>query len=155
MIVEKLSVNNLSWFLFKCNILIAVTYAGLNLYERYVNWTKKRGIHEVLFTRQIDCKHCVTRKRPDCDNQHCYSYTLRKMKSLIDGAQHSLYICLNVFTSVELGEVVLHAHRRGVSVKIIGNNTTDFASGSQLLMLHENGEFWMFTSSYFIIHSKF
>lgn len=88
--------------------------------------------------KRTDC--CKQNDNPNCDNEYCYYYIFRRMKSLIDGAQHSVYICMNIFTSASLGEVVLRAHERGVLVKIIANYSTAYATGSQITMLNANGK---------------
>lgn len=132
--------------LFKYNLLLAGTYFGIDivkwLYKHYARRRNKNEVNDVLFMRQIDCNCAGLReRRHNCDNRYCYNYTFREIKSLINGAQHSLYICMNIFTSEDLGEVVLRAHERGVSVKLIVNTGTDHATGSQVTMLHTNGKF--------------
>ncbi|KAJ6641872.1 Mitochondrial cardiolipin hydrolase [Pseudolycoriella hygida] len=121
---------------------MAVTYFGIDIVKWLHNLYKKRDeeLNEVIFMRQKQCTMCARHRRNvNCTNEHCYNYTAKNMKAFIDSAQHSLYIAVNVFTSVDLGKVVLNAHRRGVSVKILGNNGTAYLTGSQLSMLHENG----------------
>lgn len=138
---EKWTVNNLPWFLLKFNVLMTGTYFGIDivmwLYKLYANRIKRNEVNEVLFMRQCDV--CKPPKSTVCDTQYCFNYTFREMQSFIDGARHSLYICMNVFTSIHLGEAVLRARERGVSVKIIANYSTAHATGSQLQMLHQNG----------------
>lgn len=142
MIPEKWTTDNIASIWFKWNIFLYTAYFGPSLIMRlYKYWRNECEINEVLFTRQINCSMCASRRNTHCDNQYCFYYTLGKIKSLIDGAQHSLYICMNIFTSVELGAVVLHAHERGVSVKIGANYSTAFATGSQLAMLHASGKY--------------
>lgn len=134
------TINNLSWMLLKFNVLMTTTYFGIDivkwLYRLYANRIKRNEVNEVLFMRQCDV--CMPPKNTDCDIKYCFNNTFREMKSFIDGAQHSLYICMNVFTSTQLSEVVLRAHERGVSVKVMANYSTAYATGSQLSMLHQN-----------------
>lgn len=142
MLPEKWTADSFGSIWFKCNIFLYTAYFSTNLIMwLYKRWTNECEINEVLFTRQINCDTCTGRKNTHCDNQYCFFNTFGNIKSLIDGAQHSLYICMNIFTSVELGEVVLRAHERGVSVKISANHSTAFATGSQLSMLHTSGKF--------------
>lgn len=148
-ITENRTVSNLTWLLFKYNVFMIGTYFCIDiakwLHKVYVDRKNSNEINEVLFTKEIDCQHCNICKYPrligcnDCDQKYCFYYTLSKMKSVIDGAQHTLYICMNVFTSNNLSELVLNAHLRGVSVKIIANYSTAYATGSQLIMLQQNG----------------
>lgn len=135
--------DSFAWNLFKINIIGVSLYCGLCivpwLQKKCVNWTKRNDINEAIFTKYVSCDVCSKRNGTLCETQYCYNYTLRKMKALIDGAQHSIFICMNIFTNPDLGEFVLDAHRRGVLVKIIVNGSTLDASGSQIRMLHSNG----------------
>ncbi|XP_037045463.1 mitochondrial cardiolipin hydrolase-like [Bradysia coprophila] len=133
--MEKLTVNNLSSHLFKYNALLVGTVFLMWLYKQHANRKKHSEIDELLFMKRTDC----CKRENNCDNEHCYNYVFQRMKSLIDGAQYSVYVCMNIFTSASLGEVVLRAHQRGVLVKIIANYSTEYASGSQITMLHING----------------
>lgn len=142
--IEKWNLNNFSSFLFKCNLISVGFYCSLHaavwLHERYIKWSKRNAIEDAIFTGYEECKKCYFQKSSNCNNQYCYNYTLKKVKSLIDGAKHSLYICMNIFTSTDMSSLVLDAHKRGVEVKIIANESTSHATGSQLPMLHRSGK---------------
>lgn len=152
--MEKLIVNNLSSNLFKYNVLLAGSLFFMWLYKQHSNRKKQSEIDEMLFIKHTDC--CTRENNNNCDNEYCQYYVLRRMKSLIDSAQHSVYVCMNIFTSPSLGAVVLQAHERGVSVKIVGNYSTEYSSGSQITMLHANGRFeWMSFDCYWKNNSDF
>lgn len=136
---DKWTVNRLSGFFFKLNVLLTGVYFGIDVVMWLYNRMKRSDVNKVLFLRPIHCDVCQHRKNNDCNNRYCYNYISRTMTSYINGARHSLYICMNVFTSTDLSEVVLRAHERGVAVKVIGNYSTAHATGSQLSMLHRNG----------------
>ncbi len=143
---ENWFVNNFSWLFNKYNATLLGLWIGIETIpwwcKQYANIKKRNEINEVIFTQHKKCPDCTPKSGNNyCSNKYCYNYTLRQMKSFIDGAQHSLYITMNVFTNSDLGEMVLRAHERGISVKIVANESTAYASGSQIEKLHRSGGF--------------
>lgn len=139
-LIEKWTKNVL-----KLNVLLVGVYYGIDiilwLRKIYLKRLKTTGINEVLFTSDQICNVCTQKTNTNCSKVYCYNYTVQKMKSFINGARRSIYICMNVFTSQDLGRTILKAHERGVSVKIIANQSTAWATGSQVKELHANGLF--------------
>lgn len=137
----KLIINN--WW--KLNAFLFSVYGSMQiilwLRKYYTKRAKQNQINEALFTSDRPCKDCDRQRNINCTNQYCYSYIISKLLSFINGARHSIYICMNIFTSQDLGEAILQAYKRGVSVKIITNETTAYATGSQIKTLHSNGLF--------------
>lgn len=131
-------------FWFRTNLALLGVYVGieiisrlyLGVYEWNANRSKRNGITEALFTSD---KICNCENNLNCQEEYCYYYTVRLMASFINGAQYSIHICMNIFTSEDLARVVLEAHQRGVKVRIIANRSTAYATGSQMVMLHEHG----------------
>lgn len=97
-------------------------------------WPKRpKTINEVLFTNnKSGCCRSKTFDELNCLNKYCISKNLKRIIELIDAAQSTICLSMYIFTCQELSDALIRAKKRGVLIRVIGEKSMAFSSGSQL-----------------------
>lgn len=116
------------------------------LYKRVIKFIGENSqINDVFFinNHSMNCfrYHENGKKTSQCNNPFCYLKNFEKIIELIDSAQKSLCLGMYIFTSNELGNAIIRAMERGVAVRIIGDRSMSFSTGSQMLKFMKFGKF--------------
>lgn len=130
-------------------VVLAVACASefaFRLYKRiHQFWGENSHIHEVIFINNysMNCyKYHETHNKlsSECKNKFCYLKNFERIIDLIDSAQKTLCLGMYIFTSNELGNAIIRAVDRGVAVRIIGDRSMSFSTGSQMLKFLKHGK---------------
>lgn len=80
---------------------------------------------------------------------------LRKLRELCLGAKRAIDVCVYTVSDDRLCEALVDAHRRGMSVRIIGDDHKIHDAGSDMLRLRDHGIPLRLDASAFHMHHKF
>ena len=100
---------------------------------------------DVLFfpDKQIACKDFFVGDR-GCSNLRCrYTHeenALSKLFKKLASARSSLDVCVFLICSMDLGELLIDAHKKGVKVRVICDDEQVDISGSQIWKFRKEGE---------------
>lgn len=101
------------------------------------SYEKRVEINQVLITNNLSSTCMISEAHvindtKNCDNPYCYKRNYETVIRIIDSAQHSINICMFIFTMVEIANAVIRAYERGVNVKVYIDEKMSFSSGSQI-----------------------
>lgn len=119
-------------------------------YERYRNlgWSgffkwraskeKKKSLVDVLFFTE-DSSFCRSHINSEkiCNRVNCAAMNFNKLKKYLNSAKCTIDVCMYFFTSQELGNAILRAHKRGVMVRVIIDATMALNDDSQAVSFYK------------------
>lgn len=140
---------------------LCISFVSEMAYHAVKRWRKilvKDEVNEVLYTND-QTQICTASHKSNnvaCKNRSCYIRNIARIVKCIDSAKASIDFSMYIFTAAEPAEAVLRAHRRGVRVRVICDESMAFASGSQAVAFHNAGIPVRFqTNSTGLMHHKF
>lgn len=74
-----------------------------------------------------------------CKNRYCVGKNLERIIDFIDSAEKTIDLAMYIFTCQELAEAMYRAQHRGVKVRVIGEKSMAYSSGSQMLKFMSKG----------------
>lgn len=107
------------------------------------DWKKRANfdINEVLFTNNLSTKCSLTHEKDYvCSNSFCFIRNSTRIVQLIDSSSKSISICMYIFTFPDIGEALLRAKNRGVTVRMIGCESMAYSTASVMTKLSKNSK---------------
>lgn len=115
-------------------------------------------VNEVLWTNDLTqvCRESHKTKVAPCNTPYCFIRNMNRVVEIIDNAQHTIDLSMYIFTMVDIAESFFRAHKRGVKIRIICDESMVYSSGSQIMDLNKVGIPVRFqTSASMLMHHKF
>eukprot|EP01135_Chromosphaera_perkinsii_P006859 Nk52_evm14s621 gene=Nk52_evmTU14s621 len=97
-------------------------------------------ISEVLFFPDpgMPCRHGGQCRRKNCDYVH-HATSLTRLLQWLAAVKQTLDICVFTITCNEIADAIIACHKRGVRVRIITDDETSEARGSDIESMKRNG----------------
>ncbi|XP_070160616.1 mitochondrial cardiolipin hydrolase [Polyergus mexicanus] len=128
-----------------------------NLWYYYVRNTRDgTKIFEVMFFSKESalCRpHLECRQL--CRKANCAVGYFRKIINYLDSATDTLDICMYFFTCLPLVKAIINAHKRGVVVRIVLDESMTQNDGSQIMCFYKEGIKPKFKQLDVLMHHKF
>ncbi|KAM0728797.1 Mitochondrial cardiolipin hydrolase [Formica fusca] len=128
-----------------------------NLWYSYVRNTRDRAkIFEVMFFSKESalCRpHLECRQL--CRKANCAVGHFRRIINYLDSATDTLDICMYFFTCLPLVKAIINAHKRGVVVRIVLDESMTQNDGSQTMCFYKEGIKPKFKQLDVLMHHKF
>lgn len=147
LVKESLSIANLVTFSILSSVLLTSKLMwerykkyynkSINLEEKLLELNSSRNneyIMEILFFTEdsVSCRMHLGANEC-CDKLDCSVANLKKLTNYLHRANHTIHVCMYLFTSQILGNAILQAHKRGVVVKVIADASVNMSDHSQVL----------------------
>ncbi|XP_076160604.1 mitochondrial cardiolipin hydrolase zuc [Ptiloglossa arizonensis] len=116
----------------------------------------KRNILEVMFFSKESsiCRAHATYEIV-CHNDTCPVRYLRSLENYLSRAKQSLDVCMHMLTCKLLSTAIVNAHKRGIHVRVIMDQSRAFNDEAQTSMFHKNGVAVKMQHSDVLMHHKF
>ncbi|XP_029170261.1 mitochondrial cardiolipin hydrolase [Nylanderia fulva] len=125
--------------------------------KQYKNTKDKAEIFEVMFFSKDStlCRSHLTCQEI-CEKTDCAVGYFRKLIDYLDSATDTLDICMYFFTSLYLTTAIINAHKRGVIVRmVLDESTLPHNSGKPIMLLHKTGIIPKYKQLNVLMHHKF
>uniref|UniRef100_A0A1A9Z4P3 Mitochondrial cardiolipin hydrolase n=1 Tax=Glossina pallidipes TaxID=7398 RepID=A0A1A9Z4P3_GLOPL len=107
-----------------------------------------------LNSRRALDKIKIIERAPVCANPYCMDSNVDLIVDLLNATQYSIDLAMFVITSIPIAEALVKAHKRGVIVRVIANNTGALSISSECLYIIKYGIATRFNSEK-LMHHKF
>ncbi|XP_012226655.1 uncharacterized protein zuc [Linepithema humile] len=152
-------------------VSILMTEVIWQLYKKYFNHFEKKAvmsnscikldkatkneakIFDVMFFSK-DSALCRFKMEP-CAKPDCAVKNLRKIVDYFDSAMNTVDICIYFFTCPLLANAIVNAHKRGVVIRLIMDETMTHHDSSQNLLFYKAGIEPKLKSFDVLVHHKF
>lgn len=127
-----------------------------NCVKQYEDTEDSAKIFDVMFFSKDStlCRpHLYNQKL--CKKTDCAVGYFRRIIDYLDCTTDTLDVCMYFFTSLPLVEAIINAHKRGVIVRIILDESMTQNDGSQTMRFHKAGIIPKFKQLDVLMHHKF
>lgn len=122
------------------------------LYKRSISPQKSPTINKVIF---FPDKATATRLSMKRNGLRLQDSNLMTLMECLQGAKHSLDVCMFTMACRELAEILIKAHQDGIMVRVITDSEQTGTCGSQIRNLRRAGIQVRTDNTTFFMHHKF
>lgn len=133
-------------------LLVSLAFTSHYVYYNYMKKQKppKKEVHEVILFSYVEGQFKQS-KYSRCKITH----SMERLLCHLNSARFTIDICLYVMTNLDLANVIMKLHFRGVKVRIIIDADMAYTSGSSIRRLEKQGIAIRWMKSTNLMHHKF